>query len=50
MDKTIRSHLDNVRSEDGELQNKAYNELMKKINQYHKKLSNINTESVDIQW
>ena len=30
MDKTIRTHLDNIRSEDGGLQNKAYNELMKK--------------------
>jgi len=30
MDKGIRAHLDNIFSEDGELQNKAYNELMKK--------------------
>lgn len=30
MDKTIRTHLDNVRSEDGELQNKAYYFLMEK--------------------
>jgi hypothetical protein len=29
MDKTIRTHLDNIRSDDGELQNKAFNELMK---------------------
>ncbi len=29
MGKTIRAHLDNIRSEDGQLQNKAYNELMK---------------------
>jgi hypothetical protein len=29
MDKTIRAHLDNIRSDDGQLQNKAYNELMK---------------------
>ena len=30
MDKTIRAHLDNIRSDDGQLQNKAYSELMKK--------------------
>jgi hypothetical protein len=30
MDKTIRAYLDNIRLEDRELQNKAYNELMKK--------------------
>jgi len=30
MDKTIRAHLDNIRSEDGEVQNKAYNFLMEK--------------------
>ncbi len=28
MDETIRDHLDNIRSEDGQLQNKAYSELM----------------------
>lgn len=28
MDKTIRSHLDNIRSEDGQLQNQAYHFLM----------------------
>ncbi len=28
IDKTIRTHLDNIRSEDGELQNKAYYALM----------------------
>lgn len=28
MDKTIRTHLDNIRSEDGQLQNKAYASLM----------------------
>ena len=28
MNKTIRTHLDNIRSEDGELQNKAYYALM----------------------
>jgi hypothetical protein len=28
MDKTIRTHLDNIRSEDGQLQNKAYFYLM----------------------
>jgi hypothetical protein len=33
MDKTIRSHLDDIRSEDGELQNKAYSELMEKTEQ-----------------
>lgn len=30
MDKTIRTHLDNIRSEDGQLQNKAYRALMEK--------------------
>src|SRR6185369_13859948 len=30
MDKTIRTHLDNIRSEDGQLQNKAYSTLMDK--------------------
>jgi hypothetical protein len=30
MDNSIRAHLGNIRSDDGELQNKAYNELMKK--------------------
>ena len=30
MDKTIRNHLDNIRSEDGQLQNKAYSYLMEK--------------------
>jgi hypothetical protein len=30
MDKTIRTHLDNIRSEDGELQNKSYFFLMEK--------------------
>lgn len=30
MDKTIRTHLDNIRSEDGQLQNKAYMILMEK--------------------
>jgi hypothetical protein len=30
MNKTIRTHLDNIYSEDSELQNKAYSELMKK--------------------
>ena len=30
MDKTIRKYLDNVYSEDGELQNRAFSELMKK--------------------
>jgi hypothetical protein len=30
MEKTIRTHLDNIRSEDGELQNKAYYALMEK--------------------
>lgn len=29
MDKTIRTHLDNIRSDDGELQNKAYMSLIK---------------------
>ena len=29
MDKTIRTHLDNIRSEDGQLQNKAYEFLMR---------------------
>jgi hypothetical protein len=29
MDKTIRKNLDNIRSEDGQLQNKAYSYLMK---------------------
>jgi hypothetical protein len=29
MDKTIRAYLDNIRSDDGQLQNKAYSELMK---------------------
>lgn len=28
MDKTIRTHLDNIRSEDGQMQNKAYFALM----------------------
>lgn len=28
MDKTLRAHLDNIRSEDGQLQNKAYNFLI----------------------
>lgn len=28
MDKTIRTHLDNIRSEDGQLQNEAYHFLM----------------------
>jgi hypothetical protein len=31
MDKTIRSHLDNIRSEDGQVQFKAYDHLMKEI-------------------
>ena len=30
MDKTIRTHLDNIRSEDGQLQNEAYATLMDK--------------------
>ncbi len=30
MDKTIRTHLDNIRSEDGQLQSKAYFALMEK--------------------
>ena len=30
MDKNIRTHLDNIRSEDGQLQNKAYHFLMEK--------------------
>ncbi len=30
MNKTIRAHLDNIRSEDGQLQNKAYYALMEK--------------------
>jgi len=30
MDKSIRTHLDNIRSEDGQLQNKAYSTLMEK--------------------
>jgi len=30
MDKTVRKHLDNIRSEDGQLQNKAYITLMEK--------------------
>jgi hypothetical protein len=30
MDKTIRTHLDNIRSEDGQLQNKAFSYLMEK--------------------
>ena len=30
MDKAIRTHLDNIRSEDGQLQNKAYSTLMEK--------------------
>lgn len=30
MDKTIRTHLDNIRSEDGQVQNKAYMFLMQK--------------------
>jgi hypothetical protein len=30
VDKTIRTHLDNIRSDDSELQNKAYTELIKK--------------------
>jgi len=30
MDKTIRTNLDNIRSEDGQLQNKAYFFLMEK--------------------
>jgi hypothetical protein len=30
MDKSIRTYLDNIRSEDGQLQNKAYFSLMKK--------------------
>ena len=30
MDKAIRIYLDNIRSEDGEVQNKAYSTLMKK--------------------
>ncbi|HAV78954.1 MAG TPA: hypothetical protein DCX53_16510 [Anaerolineae bacterium] len=30
MDKTIRTHFDNIRSEDGESQNKAYYALMEK--------------------
>jgi hypothetical protein len=29
MNKTIRAHLDNIRSDDGQLQNNAYTELMK---------------------
>jgi len=29
MDKTVRTHLNNIRSEDGQLQNKAYMALMK---------------------
>jgi len=30
MDKTIRTQLDNIRSEDGQVQNKAYSSLMEK--------------------
>ena len=30
MDKAIRTHLDNIRSEEGEVQNKAYSALMEK--------------------